>query len=458
MPTLKLVISDLHLADGHRTLDGFDARQQMALEGLLDATMPGGILANAGNAADVELVINGDCFDFLAIEPYRADGIATPAIALGKLEKILAAHRLFFDTLRGFVSTGRTVTFIAGNHDIELCFAEVQARIRQAILGEQSGDQEAAIHFCPARFYRPLPDVYIEHGNHFDFWNYASGIWDEHGLALSPAPTHITLPVGTQYFQRASYPVTLKYPYFDHFDPSINSTRQIALLCLLDPAIVVETAHATMKMLSYPRQALAGLASGAEHIPVRLFEAAMIDFAAFHMDMVAHTPGWQAIETVLHPSEDAKERAQAETMIEFLALREALERSPLEAVKAIFAPSTYEMGESVARGMHHVLQSDSTLCYAIAGHTHMARSDALGPGSQIYFNTATWTTRQALPAPEDITVELIDWLRLPEQTSYSLQDRTELVFALINAHEGKPSTVRLCAWEGGRDGNYRVLA
>jgi hypothetical protein len=37
MPKIKLVISDLHLADSHSIFEGFGDLQQSALEGLLSA-------------------------------------------------------------------------------------------------------------------------------------------------------------------------------------------------------------------------------------------------------------------------------------------------------------------------------------------------------------------------------------------------------------------------------------
>src|SRR5260221_163801 len=84
MSTIKLVISDLHLADGHPMLEGFGDTQQAALEGLVNVATSDGPL---GDAEDVELIINGDCFVSLAFPPYTADGITNVVTALEKLEK-----------------------------------------------------------------------------------------------------------------------------------------------------------------------------------------------------------------------------------------------------------------------------------------------------------------------------------------------------------------------------------
>lgn len=452
MPVIKLVVSDLHLADGHPILDGFGARQQRALEELLLAASPAGTL---GGAQDVELIINGDCFDLLVIPPYREDGIGSPAVSLEKLEKIFSAHRPFFETLRRFISLpGRHITFLTGNHDIELCFAEVRAAIRRAIGGEY---QEQRVQFSLARGYRPLPDVYIEHGHHYDFWNHAANLWHDDGSAITPAPGSITLPVGTQYFQKAMHPISVQYPYFDHFDPSIDSTRQIALLCVLDPDIVIETARQTMRMLSYPRAALAGLAQGEERVPAKLFEQAMLDFAAFQQDMIAHKNGWQPVEDYLKTHPEGQKDRQAETIMGFFLLRDALSQAPVEAARAILAPTVYPMGEQVAMGMQNVLRDDQTLRYAIAGHTHMLRDDSMQNGTQRYLNTASWTQREALPAQEDITPELLAWLRNPVPEKTPLRQVTQLVFALLEAEEGQPSRAALCAWEDGSTG-YRILS
>ncbi len=454
MSIIKLIISDLHLADGHPVLDGFGDYQQAAFEGLLHAAGTSGSL---GQADDVELIINGDCFDFLIIPPYETRGVTDPTTALGKLEKIIAVHTPFFRALSDFIKIpGRHVTLITGNHDIELRFEEVRTRILQAM-----SVGEGAINFCPTRFYRPLPDVHIEHGNYFDFWNHhIQGIWDEQGQPLTLKPETITLPFGSLYYQAAGILISTQYPYFDHFEPSMNYTRQVALLCLLNRSIVKEVASRTMALLSEPRDALIGLSPEEEHIPARLFEQAMIDFAAFEQDIIARKTDWHEL-----PLKDHTQLAN-DPLTEFTMLREALSLPFVEAVTAVCTPTLYQMGEAVAAGMHHVLQSDPTLRYALAGHTHMTRIDPINQGAQVYLNTGSWTTRLAIPAPGEITPALIDWLRQPDWNAIPLRDRTQLLFALVNAKAERSATgedelrssASLCVWEGGTKGNYRVLA
>ena len=51
MSKLKLIISDLHLANGRAGLDGFGAQQQAELRGVLRAARPGGPLGNLARGA-----------------------------------------------------------------------------------------------------------------------------------------------------------------------------------------------------------------------------------------------------------------------------------------------------------------------------------------------------------------------------------------------------------------------
>ena len=445
MPTIKIVISDLHLADGHPIFEGFGDLQQSALEGLLNAASTNGPFGDAG---DVELIINGDCFEFLFMQPHEKRSTIDPAAALVKLEKVIAAHRPFFHTLQRFISQpGRHITFVTGNHDVELGLEELQARICQSICDGQ--DLQERVDFCHARFYRPLPDVYIEHGNQHDFWNRICDLWDEQGQPLALRPNTITLPLGTRYIQQAAYPINVMYPYFDHFEPAMNLTPQVALLCLLNPEIVVTTVPHVMQMLSYPREPLSGLSPGEENIPGKLFEHAMVDFLVFQEDMVEHNPDF---------IEPLGQTARVDVMLEFVTIRDAMSLPIAEAIKAVCAPAVYRMAESTARGMQNILHDDPTLRYAIAGHTHMDRIDSLDNGSQVYLNTGTWTRRYALPGPDEITPELIEWLRRPDWNEIPLRDSTRLVFALVRAEEGSPSNASLYFWEGGVKGTYHALA
>ncbi|HZR40133.1 MAG TPA: hypothetical protein VFB12_08465 [Ktedonobacteraceae bacterium] len=446
MSTIKLVVSDLHLADGSPILDCFGESQQSAFTGLLHAaTSENGPLVQA---AAVELIINGDCFDFLVTSPYAQQRVTDEATALEKIEKIIAAHAPFFADLRSFVAIpGRSVTFLTGNHDPELCFAKVRARICQDLVGKEN---DSKIYFCPTRSYRPLPDVCIEHGNHYDPWNRDPlSLWDEHGQPLLTDPPSLLLPMGTWYYQLVTNLISVRYPFIDHFEPALSHTRQIGLLCLLDPPLLLEMAQLTMQMLPSPRKALANLAPGEEQMPVRLFEEAMLDFVAFRQAMFAQLSAAQ-------PQEQASDQISPEDFMEYMLVHEALTLPHLEALTAICTPAA-QGADSTSQGMYAVLNQNPALRYAIAGHTHTLCIDPINQGQQVYLNTGSWVARYAQPAPGELTPALADWLHAPDWDNIPLRDVTQLPFTLITVDNG-PASASLCVWEGGSHGHYRVLA
>jgi UDP-2,3-diacylglucosamine pyrophosphatase LpxH len=459
MRTIKLIVSDLHVASGDRALDGFGERQQAALEGLLTASRGEG--GPFGEADDVELITNGDCFDFLMVEPHDTGGVIHAGLAVEKLRRMIAAHGPFFETLRRFVSQpGRRITFMTGNHDIEMCFAEVRAGIMEA-MGMQPDDRR--MYFCPTPSYRPLPDVYIEHGNAYDFWNCdMSGFWDASGHVRTAHPQVVTLPIGSLYMQHVNLPILTRYPYLDRFEPSMSIARQVALLCLLNPAVVVELVQHVRELLDTGAHGqVPHPVPGEEGHPVTLFAQAVMDLVAFQQQAVARSPGWK------DPlgEEDALQ-AQAQIMMEIAMLRETLSRVDkdediIEAIAAICTLTMDAMEDSVTVGMHTVLNSDPSLRYALAGHTHTARIDPIighTAEPQVYLNTGSWTTKLALPASGEVTPELVAWLREPDWGNIPLRHiPLQCVFALVDATKG-PSSASLCIWDGGSNGRYRVLA
>ncbi len=463
MRKIKLIVSDLHVASGDTMLDGFGERQQAALEGLLAAAgrppIHGGAGSPLGGADDVELIINGDCLDFQMVEPHDTGGVIDAGQAVEKLGQMTAAHGPFFETLGRFVrQPGRRITFMTGNHDMELCFAEVRAGIMEA-MGMQQDD--GRVYFCPTRSYRPLPEVHIEHGNAYDFWNCdLSGFWDTSGHVM-------TLPVAAQYVQHAAYPIVERYPYLVLFEPPLSIPRQVALFCLLNQAVVVEYRQHVQELLDAgvhgPHQRLLHLAPGEKHTPVTLFEQTIKVLLAFQREAVARSPGWK--EPL---GKRAALQAQVRAMMEVAMLRKTLSRvsknkGVIKAIATICTPPTAAKGDSVAAGMHPVLKSDPSLRYALAGHTHKARLDPIKGGGraeqQVYLNTGSWLSRLALPAPGEMTPELVAWLSEPDRGHIPLREvPPQCVFALVKASAEGSCSASLCVWEGGSSGQYRVMA
>jgi UDP-2,3-diacylglucosamine pyrophosphatase LpxH len=121
----------------------------------------------------VELILNGDFFDFLNV-PYLGEfeeGI-TEEIALAKLEAILAGHPKVMAGLKKFASRpNKKITYLIGNHDAELFFPGVRERIIREWDpdGRTESDRiEIVVDRDRLRFEEGLE---VRHGNQFEASN-----------------------------------------------------------------------------------------------------------------------------------------------------------------------------------------------------------------------------------------------------------------------------------------------
>ena len=163
MKTLLFVISDLHLG-GDSEYRICSAKGQELLTGFLK-------WAAAQAVTDqVHLVVNGDSVDFLAEQAFSAFTTDQTAAA-AKLSNIFTENSQIWDGFASVVKTGARVTFLLGNHDLELSFPEP----RRLLLEKLGPGQVEFIYDNQAL---TVGDVLIEHGNTYDRWNKA----DDNGL------------------------------------------------------------------------------------------------------------------------------------------------------------------------------------------------------------------------------------------------------------------------------------
>ncbi len=134
------------------------------------------LLAEARGPDDaIELVFNGDLFDFDAGRvidgnPVFEDLPRTETVADDVIQRILHDHHGYVSALAELLnaSAHHRVVFISGNHDPQLLFEGVRARIREALVA-RTGDATAAERVLFRAWFHHTPDgVHIEHGNQFD--------------------------------------------------------------------------------------------------------------------------------------------------------------------------------------------------------------------------------------------------------------------------------------------------
>lgn len=121
----------------------------------------------------VDLILNGDTFDFLKC-PLK-DGTyplqVTENMSLEKLEQALKAHPKVISALSQFAkSKDHQVYFNFGNHDLDLVFPKVQARLARAMKSKNVHFGVKYVQF----------GVHVEHGQQFDELNYTDEFLVQH--------------------------------------------------------------------------------------------------------------------------------------------------------------------------------------------------------------------------------------------------------------------------------------
>lgn len=164
-----MVISDLHLGAGYffqghvNNLEDFTNDQELVQFFQYYST-------DDYKNEEVEVVINGDFIDFLAV-PYVSffdDNFWGDEASVEKLKLVLKAHPEVFEAMKKFISiTGKKITYIIGNHDAELQMKKVREHLCQFF---DNHEQFKLIGF-DIEEYRPFEGVVIKHGHSYDIPN-----------------------------------------------------------------------------------------------------------------------------------------------------------------------------------------------------------------------------------------------------------------------------------------------
>jgi UDP-2,3-diacylglucosamine pyrophosphatase LpxH len=172
---IKLVISDFHLSRGPWLPDGRrnpleDFHQDDRFYEFLDYYSSGDL-----TNADVELVINGDFFDPLAVIPVPKAGEKLRPLdypseveeesAVKKFQQIIQAHPITMKGLRLFIQRGKKIIFRWGNHDAALLWPKVQDLITREL--STTYPQRIEFQKDPYIFDR----ICIDHGHQHEYLN-----------------------------------------------------------------------------------------------------------------------------------------------------------------------------------------------------------------------------------------------------------------------------------------------
>jgi UDP-2,3-diacylglucosamine pyrophosphatase LpxH len=231
-----IVVSDLHLGRGKNLDTGryyeleaffYDEDFRAFCEHLCASAQRSG--------RPFRLIFNGDAFDLLRLDkvPLPEESsepaptfapVLTPARAAAEMARILEGHPRFLEGLAHVLRAGYPITFLPGNHDIEVQWEPVREAIRSA-LGQTFEDEQVrreALERLEFRgwFYYEPGRIWIEHGCQYDPEN-AFRYPLRSGLVDVPDAIHeaeLDNPLGN-FFQRYLYNA------FGHITFIVPSTR-----------------------------------------------------------------------------------------------------------------------------------------------------------------------------------------------------------------------------------------
>lgn len=209
MRQIKLIVSDFHLGFGRTTPDGAvnnleDFLSDQAFIDMMEFYRTGEYVD-----VEVELVLNGDTFEGLAVNPNDPEAdMITAKKSVAKIERILDGHRAMFQAMRTFADAdNRQVTFIVGNHDQDLLWEEVQQLLRERI--------HPRIRFIQEHY--RFDGVHVEHGNQHELHARV----DQHKMFLTkglPEPI-LNLPWGNDFFVNCLLKIKRLRPYINRIRP-----------------------------------------------------------------------------------------------------------------------------------------------------------------------------------------------------------------------------------------------
>lgn len=390
-----IVISDLHIGGEKHPMLGHPEILTAFLEQL----------ASDSRRAEIELVVAGDFVDFLA-EPPHEPWTATEADARMKLETVFQRNAtLFHGFARCAQNLGR-LTFLLGNHDIELAFP----RVRDDLFGRIHTDPHRCNFVQNNEAYR-VGELLIEHGNRYDSWNAV----DHDGLRqivsctsrCEVPPRPLAVCPGSLLVHGAINPLKERYHFIDLLKPE---GKILALLLLeLEPSLLRKSMPQLFRLASAwateryrkatwhlrgdgvaPTSEQLVSTSDVDRLPSEIQRAFREELDQIETQQTASASHLQHMlwKILLGSGEDGLramfERGEVIPMPRLKKLQSALRW--VLAEDRTFAEG-FADGDCYAAA--EKMNAAGVAKVVIMGHTHLARNIAMENGGR-YINTGTW--------------------------------------------------------------------
>ena len=439
----KIVVSDLHLSAGRvaegNPLEDFGSDREFA-DFLEEVTAE-----SEHEGAEVELIFNGDVFEMLQV-PHVIDfdpAVEYPAKwyhssseedSVLKMAIIIEGHRPFFEGLGRFLRVGpprRHVTFVKGNHDLNLHWSGVQAVIRDA-LGARSG-RRSLVSFEERRICRE--GIYVEHGNQYA--EAVDRVEDMEEPHDHDDPLQLAIPLGSWFVMDVFNSVEREKYWIDGVKP---------ITALVWYALAFDFGFALRAIAR-----LAGSLPGILWEGLRAPEPSSVEA----MDRQLEDLGQVEALAGRYESDEAFRVQLNSELAELLGA--PLETANGEDRGARGASDPVEMGDRVRNRVRSSLYemagaraAEEGVKLVTFGHTHETGVEEL-PGGGTYISSGTWTWRVDLGSSGEQT-----WKDLFAHPELFTDNRVLSYVRIDYDEEGQPSG-RLLDYEPGAAGPSRGM-
>jgi UDP-2,3-diacylglucosamine pyrophosphatase LpxH len=205
----KIIVSDFHMGGGRKLANG----SSNYLENFFFDQEFVELLQHYSQAEwakrDVELILNGDFFEHLQVDPSEKDpDMITQKVAVRRQQRIIDGHAIVFAAMVAFnKKPHHKIIFNLGNHDAGLLWPGVQSLLKTVIGGDVS------VYLEPYQ----VDGVRIEHGHRYQ----SDSSFNEERYFLKKGLDEeiINLPWGCYFVMHIVNKVRKERPYFAHVHP-----------------------------------------------------------------------------------------------------------------------------------------------------------------------------------------------------------------------------------------------
>jgi UDP-2,3-diacylglucosamine pyrophosphatase LpxH len=216
---IKLVTSDMHLSAG-RFVDGVqNPHEDFYFDSDFCEFLDYFSTGPYGDGCEVELILNGDVFDFLNVQ-IQGDfaDVVTSDMAVEKLRAIFNGHPEVTAKLRDFAAKpGKRLVYNVGNHDLDFFFPAVREEFCRVLGGENWSKEKVWVNAEQPALEYP-EGLQIQHGNQYEAIHTAN--YEQPFITENLPEPILYLPWGSVYVIKIVNRLKWEREYLDKVKPA----------------------------------------------------------------------------------------------------------------------------------------------------------------------------------------------------------------------------------------------